>query len=127
MRVSLLDSSRATRAEGEGPVDPATGRWQVGLRVPDLPAQNAEVTAVCLARVGAPSPYARYRAAPFAVEIDPPRSPAPTAAPPTAPPVTAVAPGPTPSPTRSPTNIPASALPPTPLAVPIVAEPTYTG
>ena len=126
VRVSLLDSSRATRAESEGPVDGATGRWSVGLRVPELPAQEAQITAVCLARVAAPAPYARYKAAPFAIEVPPPTNTTTSAPATTSPPTTQV-PGapPTAPPTTAATTAPP--LPPTPLAVPIVAEPTYTG
>jgi hypothetical protein len=122
VRVSLLDASRATRAEAEGPVDPTTGRWTVGLRVPDLDSQSAEISAVCLARVGAPSPYARYRSAPFAVDNPPVTMTTPT----TAPVTTGGAGGSTTTPSTTPRPT-ASTLPPTPLAVAIVAEPTYTG
>ncbi len=126
VRVSLLDAAKATRAEAEGAVDPATGRWTVGLRVPDLGAQSAEISAVCLARVGAPSPYARYRSAPFTIEATPPT---PTTAPVTTSPAPTGAPGaPTTAPQASATpQAPTTTLPTTPLAVAIVAEPTYTG
>lgn len=128
VRVSLLDAAQATRAEAEGPVDPATGRWSVGIRVPDVVPQSAQITAVCLARVGAPAPYARYSPAPFTVEAD--LQPATTTtAPATTAPATTLTPGapaPAPPPTSA-TPAPAAALPATPIAVPIVAEPTYTG
>lgn len=121
VRVSLLDAGKATRAEAEGPVDATTGRWTVSLRVPDLAAQNVEITAVCLARVGAPSPYARYQSATFAVDAAPPPAPTTIAAP-----TSTVASGGSTSVPPT-TSTPAASLPPTPLAVPIVAEPTYTG
>jgi len=137
VRVSLVDSAKATRAEGEAAVDAATGGWSVGLRVPDLAAQTAEITAVCFARVGAPSPYARYSAAPFAVEVEPPPSPTTTTTSPptTSPTVTATTIAPLPgatTTTATPTTVAAATtvpttLPPTPLAVAVVAEPTYTG
>lgn len=126
VRVSLLDATKATRAETEGAVDPASGRWSIGLRVPELLPQSAEITAVCLARVGAPAPYARYRGAPFAVDAAP--MPAPTTTPTTAAPATARPGTPTTSPAATAPTTPAPAtLPATPLAVAIIAEPTYTG
>lgn len=126
VRVSLLDAQGATRAESEAPVDARTGRWSVALRVPDLGAQYGQITAVCLARVAAPAPYARYKGAPLAIEAAPP-APTTTTGPPATSPPTTPAPGAATSvPTTSP---PASAvsLPPTPVAVAVVAEPTYTG
>lgn len=125
VRVSLLDAAKATRAEAEGPVEPGTGRWSLALRVPDLGAQSAEITAVCLARVGAPSPYARYQAAPFSVEAGEVPGSTTTAPGTTTPATTAVPGASTTKPTTSPA--PPASLPTTALAVPIVAEPTYTG
>jgi len=127
VRVSLLDATKATRAEAEGPVDAATGKWSVGLQVPDLVPQDAEIAAVCLARVAAPAPYARYNVASFAVEADPPvvttTTPPATSSPTTAGPgVSTTAP-----PTTPPTAPAPTALPSTPVAVAVVAEPTYTG
>ena len=126
VRVSLLDAGKATRAEAEASVDQATGRWVVTLRVPELGAQSAEISAVCLARVGAPSPYARYRGAPFTIEATPTQ---PTNAPATTAPATTAAPGaPATVPQAAATSpAPTTTLPPTPLAVAVVAEPTYTG
>ena len=128
VRVSLNDAGGATRAEAEAPVDARTGRWSVGLRVPDLAAQTAAITAVCLSRVGAPAPYARYRPARFPIDADS-RPSAPGTTPPTTSPAPTAGPGappPTP-PAPTPGTTPAAALPPTPLAAAIVAEPTYTG
>lgn len=119
VRVSLLDQAKATRAEAEGAVDAATGRWTVDLRVPELSSQNVELHAVCLARVGAPSPYARYTAATFAVEVAPAAATTTTAAPPT------LAPGTSAPPTTAPPVL--ASLPTTPLAVAIPLEPSYTG
>jgi len=123
VRVSLVDASNSTRAEAEGPIDTASGRWSVNLRVPDIVPQRAAITAVCLARVGAPAPYARYANTSFAVDASVLSGPGPTTSPtsPTGPPAgvtttTVVAPPPTPP-----------ALPPTPVAEAKVAEPTYTG
>ncbi len=126
VRVSLLDAARATRAESEGAVEAATGRWSVNLTVPSIDAQDAQISAVCLARVGASAPYARYAPARFEVEADPSSVP---------PPVGPPAPGPIPTPpssapgapTTTTTTLVAGSLPMTPLAKPIVAEPTYTG
>lgn len=127
VRVSLLDAGSATRAEAEGPVDPSSGRWTVGLRVPDVGPQVAQVVAVCLARVGAPSPYARYKAAPFTIDAAP--AAAPTTAPATTAPATTSPPGAPTTPPHATTSSPSptTTLPPSPLAVPIVLEPTYTG
>lgn len=127
VRVSFLDATKATRAEAEVPVDPASGRWSISLRVPDLVPQSAEITAVCLARVAAPAPYARYRGAPFNVEA---AAPLPSTTTPTTTPPTTARPG-APTTLFSPTTLPPTptptTLPPTPLARAIVAEPTYTG
>lgn len=127
VRVSLLDSARATRAEAEGPVDIASGRWSVSLRVPDIGPQNVEINAVCLARVAAPAPYARYRGTALSVD----RAQAPetsTTVPATTTPPSTGAPGvPTTAPATPPTTANAASLPTTPVAVAIVAEPTYTG
>jgi len=124
VRVSLLDAGTATRAEAEGTVDPATGRWSVTLTVPSVDAQAAQISAVCLARVGASVPYARYASAPFNI----------LAAPPTVPTTLAEVPAPTaPAPSAGGSTTTASTVPPvamlpvTPLAQAIVAEPTYTG
>lgn len=128
VRVSLLDAARATRAEAEGPVDVASGRWTVSLRVPDIEPQNAEVNAVCLARVAAPAPYARYRGT--AVSVDRAQAPGTSTTvpvPTTTPPSTSSPGAPTTVPVPAPTTTPAPSLPTTPLAVAIVAEPTYTG
>ena len=124
VRVSLLDAARATRAEAEGPVDPG-GRWSVALRVPDIGPQTVEITAVCLARVAAPSPFARYRASAFSVEAASAPGSATTAPPTTTPPNQG--PGPAPALVTPATTAPAPTLPLTPPAVAIVAEPTYTG
>jgi hypothetical protein len=128
VRVSLLDATKATRAEAEGPVDPASGRWAIGLHIPDMDAQAAEITAVCLARVAAPAPYARYQAAPFTIDAVP--APPTTTTPATVAPVPTLprpgAPATLPPATVTPTPTPTT-LPTTPLAVAIVAEPTYTG
>jgi hypothetical protein len=128
VRVSLLDATKATRAEAEGAVDAASGRWTISLRIPELVPQSADITAACLARVAAPAPYARYRAAPFNIDGVPVTStttvpttvaPVPTLPRPGAPTTFSVV---TVAPTPTPTTLPA-----TPLAVAIVAEPTYTG
>lgn len=125
VRVSLLDATKATRAEAEGAVEVASGHWSLTLRVPELSPQSAEITAVCLARVAAPAPYARYRGAALNIEA----APLPTVTPPATATPTTVRPG-------APSSIPAATvvptptpttLPPTPLALAIVAEPTYTG
>lgn len=129
VRVSLLDATRATRAESEGAVDAATGRWSVSLTVPSIAAQDAQIGAVCLARVGASVPYARYAPAPFEVEADPSGVPpltgppfsGPTSTPPSS------APGAPGAPTTATTALESGSLPMTPLAKPVVAEPTYTG
>lgn len=126
VRVSLLDSAGATRAESEGAVDLASGRWSIPVRVPSVNAQNAQIIAVCLARVGASAPYARYSSASFTIEGDrqdtPSTSPS-TVGPPTPPVVTV--PG---ASTTTVLGLPAaSSLPDTPLATAISAEPTYTG
>jgi len=128
VRVSLLDSTRATRAESESAVDATTGDWSVGLRVPEIGSQSAEITAVCLARVGAPSPYARYDAATFAVEADRMPEATTTTTMITAPTTVATLAGATTTPSTAvvATTVPTS-LPTTPLAVAVVAEPTYTG
>jgi hypothetical protein len=128
VRVSLIDAATATRAEAEAPIDAATGRWSVDLRIPDLPPQSVTIGAVCLARVGAPAPYARYRAAAFGIQAGPGPEPSPTGPPGSAPPSSAAGPGARPTVTTpTGTAVPAGSLPPTPLAVPKVAEPTYTG
>jgi hypothetical protein len=123
VRVSLLDAGKATRAEAEGPVEIATGRWTVSLRVPDIGPQSGEISAVCLARVAAPAPYARYRATAFSIDGQPL---APATVPPTTPPPT-VAPGAPATAVTTATTTPVPTLPSTPIAVAIVAEPTYTG
>ena len=128
VRVSLLDATKGTRAEAEAPIDAATGRWSISLRVPELQPQSAEITAVCLARVAAPAPYARYTGAAFNVDAAPlppitltPTTAAPTSLAPGAPTTLAAS-------TVVTTPMPTSTtLPTTPLAVAIVAEPTYTG
>ena len=126
VRVSFHDATKATRAEAEGVVDGGSGRWLLSLRVPDLTAQAAEITAVCLARVGAPAPYARYAATPFTVEAIPQPVTTTSAPPATVAPTVPGAPTTVPRPTVSLTPSPTT-LPPTPLAVAVVAEPTYTG
>jgi len=127
VRVSLVDSSGATRAESEGGVDPA-GRWSVPVRVPSLDAQDVQVTAVCLARVGASSPYASYAGSPFtiqaAAQTDPPATPSTSPGP--APTSAVTVPGAATT-TTNPALVAASSLPATPVASAIVAEPTYTG
>ena len=131
VRVSLLDRGGATRAESEGVVDAVTGRWSLPLRVPAIEPQDTRITAVCLARVGAPSPYARYAATALVVEppsTDPPSTTPTSAGPAPAPLSTVPVPGPAGStPTSSPTPAEAASLPPTPVATAIIAEPTYTG
>jgi hypothetical protein len=133
VRASILDSGGNTRAEGEGQVS-ADGSWSVNLRVPDATPQVGSVTAICLARVGASAPYARYSQSRFTITAPPPSSTTSTVAPP----VTTLAPGQTapattiaaPTTTSGPVpRIPgfSSPLPASPVAVPIVAEPTYTG
>ncbi len=130
VRVSILDRDGSTRAESEGGVDRGSGRWAVPVRVPALDTQGAQVTAVCLARVGASVPYARYAATPLAVEAppaDPPVTPpatfgsVPTSLPavPGAPATTAV--------TVNPALLPDTSLPLAPVAKAIIAEPAYTG
>lgn len=134
VRASILDNGGNTRAEGENQVL-ADGSWSVTLRVPgEMLPQDGSVTAQCMARVGAPAPYARYGQTRLTVVAAPPPSTTSTA-PPVA---TTLAPGQTappstvPAPTTTLGPIPklpgfTQALPPTPLAEPIVAEPTYTG
>jgi len=124
VRVSLLDAGTATRAEAEGSVDPATGRWSVSLTVPSVDAQAAQVSAVCLARVGASVPYARYAAAPFNILASPPTVPTTLGEGPT---TTAPVPSSGGSTTTASTIPPVAMLPVTPLAQAIVAEPSYTG
>jgi len=129
VRVSLLDRDGATRAESEGGIDRASGQWSLPLRVPTIDAQTAQITAVCLARVGASVPYARYTATPLIIEA------APVAPPLTSP--TSVGAAPTPAGTvpgaaTSTTivnlaEVPESSLPTAPVAKAIIAEPTYTG
>ena len=129
VRVSLLERGGATRAESEGTVDSGTGRWSVSLRVPAVEAQDTRITAVCLARVGAPSPYARYAPTVLVVQAaptDPPTTP-PTSvgAPPTS---SSTVPGPADSTTTTnPAQVAASSLPEAPVAKAIIAEPAYTG
>lgn len=133
VRVSLRDDSKATRAEAEGMVDARTGSWSLALQVPDLGAQTAEITAVCLARVGAPAPYARYGSTAFTVETVPDltttTTTTTTTVSPSTVPTTTLVPGATTSapPTTSQARVPAASLPPTAVATAIVAEPTYTG
>ena len=99
VRASILDSGGNTRAEGEGQVS-ADGSWSVNLRVPDATPQVGSVTAICLARVGASAPYARYSQSRFTITAPPPPSTTSTVAPPattlapgqTAPPTTVAAP-----------------------------------
>lgn len=130
VRVSILDRDGATRAEAEGGVDRASGLWSVPVRVPPIDVQLGQVAAVCLARVGASVPYARYAAAAFAVEAAPADDPA---APPLAPPDSTPAPVlPVPGPATSaattpPVQLPDTSLPLAPVAKAIIAEPTYTG
>jgi len=124
VRVSLLDAGTATRAEAEGSVDPATGRWSVSLTVPSVDAQAAQISAVCLARVGASVPYARYAAAPFNILATPSTVPTTLAEVPTP---TAPVPSSGGSTTTASTAPPVAMLPTTPLAQAIVVEPTYTG
>jgi hypothetical protein len=124
VRVSLLDGGRATRAEAEGAVDSATGAWSVTLTIPSVDPQDAQISAVCLARVGASVPYARYGSAAFAIDAVP--LPPTTTTSSTVP--GSITPSTTPG-TTPPTSVqplPAE-LPITPLATAIVAEPTYTG
>jgi hypothetical protein len=127
VRVSILDGVGATRAEAEAPVA-GNGQWAVGVRVPDILAQTGTVTAVCLARVGASSPYARYQAALFTIDANPQSTSTTTPLPQTT--TTTVPPGPgapvTP-PTTATMNVNVAELPPTPIAAAVVAEPTYTG
>ncbi len=124
VRVSLMDAAGATRAESEGAVDPGSGRWSIPVRVPSVDTQNAQITAVCLARVGASSPYARYASTSFAIEAD--RPDPPPASPTTGPAPTSVPTVPGAS-TTTPGAPVADSLPATPVAVAISAEPTYTG
>ena len=134
VRASILDAGGNTRAEGEGKIA-ADGSWSVPLRVPDVPAQEGSATAVCLARVGAPAPYARYAQSKLTITAPPPPSTTTTAPPPSttlAPGVTAPPPTPPPAPTTTRGPVPklpgfTSAQPPSPTAQPITAEPTYTG
>lgn len=126
VRVSLLDAARATRAEAEDTVDSTTGAWSITLTVPSVTTQDAQISAVCLARIGASVPYARYEPAAFAIDAQlPPEATTTTSS---------TVPGPaTPSTTPDPGLPPTSTvsgppdLPITPLAAAIVAEPTYTG
>ncbi len=125
VRVSLLDAARATRAEAEGTVDSSNGAWSVTLTIPSVEPQDAQISAVCLARVGASVPYARYGPAPFAIDALP--LPPTTTTSSTVPgPVT---PSTTPGTATPPTSVqpPPGELPITPLASAVVAEPTYTG
>jgi len=125
VRVSLLDAARATRAEAEGTVNSATGAWSVTLTIPSVEPQDAQISAVCLARIGASVPYARYGPAAFAIDaVSPPDTTT----------TSTTVPGPiTPSTTPGTATPPTSVqprpdeLPITPLASAIVAEPTYTG
>jgi len=124
VRVSLLDGGRATRAEAEGAVDSATGAWSVTLTIPPVDPQDAQISAVCLARVGASVPYARYSSAAFAIDAAPLPETTTTSS---------TVPGPT-TPSTAPIGAPpTSAIPPpaelpiTPLASAVVDEPTYTG
>ncbi len=129
VRVSLLDRDGATRAESEGVVDAVTGRWSLPLKVPAIEAQDTRITAVCLARVGASSPYARYGATELVVEpvpADPPRTPPTSVGPTPAPSSTVPGPGGS-APTSTPAQVEATSLPETPVATAIIAEPTYTG
>jgi hypothetical protein len=134
VRASILDGGGNTRAEGEGGVLP-DGSWSVNLKVPgEMTAQVGSVTASCLARVGASAPYARYGQAKFTIVEPPPPSTTSTLPPPS----TTLAPGQTvPSTTVAPSTTirgPVPKLPgfseplaPSPVAQPIIAEPTYTG
>ena len=129
VRVSILDRDGATRAEAEGGVDGASGQWSLQVRVPSIEPQSAEVSAVCLARVGASVPYARYGLAPLIVEAAPAEPPA---TPPTTAAATPAAPPPVPGAPSTTTTVnlaqlPDSALPVAPVAKAIIAEPTYTG
>jgi len=129
VRVSLLDSAGATRAEAEGPVDPASGRWSLPVRVPSIDAQDVQVTAVCLARVGAAAPYARYAGSPIRVQapaVDPPERP-PTSPGPAPRPASTVPGGAASTTTTALPQVAAVSLPATPVATAIAAEPTYTG
>ncbi|MEO5678124.1 MAG: hypothetical protein ABIS47_00475 [Acidimicrobiales bacterium] len=126
VRVSLLDAGGATRAEAEGGVEAADGRWSLPLRIPPVDSQASQITAVCLARVGAAAPYARYEGAPFVVETSPSEPPA--TPPPLGPVPTPITPAPgSATTTTTATGQPPGSLPLTPLAQAIVAEPTYTG
>lgn len=128
VRVSLLDAARATRAEAEDSVDSTTGAWSVTLTVPSVPTQDAQISAVCLARVGASVPYARYGPAAFAIDAVPPpeattTTTSSTVPGPATPPTTPPDPGAPPTSTvPGPPDLPIS-----PLASAVVAEPTYTG
>lgn len=129
VRVSLLDGGGATRAETEGPVESATGRWSLPLKVPAIDTPNAQITAVCLARVGAPAPYARYSRTIVGVDAQPVAPPVPppvSVEPPPIPPAP-VPGGPVTSTTLGQGQVAVSSLPLAPVAKPIVAEPTYTG
>jgi len=127
VRVSLLDAARATRAEAEDTVDSATGAWSVTLTIPSVAPQDAQITAVCLARIGASVPYARYDPAALAIDAVPP--PAATTTPSTVPGPTTPSTAPAIGPGVPPTSAvpPPADLPITPIASAIVAEPTYTG
>lgn len=130
VRVSILDRDGATRAEAEGPVDRASGLWSLTVRVPPVDAQLGQVAAVCLARVGASVPYARYGPAGLAIEAAAPADPP---APPleipgsTLVPVPSVPGPPASTTTVPPAQLPDGSLPVAPLAKAIIAEPTYTG
>lgn len=136
VRASIVDASGNTRAEAEGSVF-GDGSWAVKVRVTEIDPQVGRVTAVCLARVGAPAPFARYGQTTFTIVAPAPASttttvPAPTTTPApggTAAPATTTT---VPAPTTTLGPVPAlpgfgDSLPPTPVPTPIVAEPAYTG
>ncbi|HEV8116033.1 MAG TPA: hypothetical protein VGP53_07330, partial [Acidimicrobiales bacterium] len=100
----------------------------VTLTIPSVDPQDAQIGAVCLARVGASVPYARYGSAAFAIDAVPlpPTLTTSSTVPGSITPSTT--PG-TPGTATPPTSVQPllGELPITPLASAVVAEPTYTG